>query len=362
MGTTDEPTDDPADSTHESEASTGESADSNGERREPHPILTDLRRAEGGSTRTRFTTGFSLSYRAFAFLKDRPGLWPYVVVPAAINATLFVVAVVLLALNAERAVGWVWSAPAVEAWYDWLFRLLWYLLLALAVALSVGVSYVLTLLVGGLIAGPFRDALSTRAERILLGTDDLPGDEGSFVVDTVTGVLSDLLVIAAYCAVMLPVVLLNLVPAVGSVVSTLLGSLVSAFFLAFEFSNDPLGRRGRGLRERFGLLRERRATAFGFGFGTTLMLWVPLLNFLTIPLAVVGGTALGIALDESAGGGAVPPVEPGPGNEDPPVEPGPAGEDPPVEPGPAGEDPASGGSSDDGDPAIERRPDDAGSG
>lgn len=269
-----------------------------GDTPDPHPILADLRRADGGSAWTRFTSGFTLSFRAVALLKDRPGLWPYVLVPALINAVLFVGAVTLLVLNAGTVVGWVWSPPAVEAWYDWALRIAWYLLVALVVALSVGVSYVLTLLVGGLVAGPFRDALSTRAERILLGTDDLPEDDESFLVGTVRGVVSDLLVIGAYVLVMLPVVLLNLVPAVGSVASSLLGTVVSAFFLAFEFANDPLDRRDRSVGERFALLRERRATAFGFGFGTTFLFWIPLLNFLTIPLAVVGGTAMGIALDE----------------------------------------------------------------
>lgn len=263
-----------------------------------HPLVDGLYAIDRESVWSQFSRSFLLPFRAARLLVARRDLWPYVVVPALVNVVLFVGFVTLFWLNLDTVVGWLWSPPAVEAWYDWLFRLAWYLLLALVGVLSAGLSYVLALLVGGLVAGPFRDALSARSERILLGTDEVPDDGDTLLAGTLRGLASDLLVIGAYCTVMVPVVLLNLVPAVGSVAASLLGTVVSALFLAFEFSSDPLGRRGRGLSERVALIDERRPMALGFGVGTSLLLWIPFLNFLTIPVAVVAGTAMGVVLDE----------------------------------------------------------------
>lgn len=51
-------------------------------------------------------------------------------------------------------------------------------------------------------------------------------------------------------------------------------------------------------------LRGRLALALGFGAALTLLLWVPVLNFFLMPLAVVAGTLLFCGLR----GNAKPPA------------------------------------------------------
>ena len=57
-------------------------------------------------------------------------------------------------------------------------------------------------------------------------------------------------------------------------------------------------RRRYSLRQKLRTIWKHRRMALGFGVGANVMLLVPLLNFLCMPIAVVGGTALAVALDD----------------------------------------------------------------
>lgn len=263
-----------------------------------HPMLEAFRHLDRSSGRQRMLQGLSLPLRSARLIATHPSLWPHVVVPALINLALFVGATFLFVSYSGTIVGWLWTAPPVDQWYDWVYRFGWYLLVAVVAILSIGAAYVLTLLAGAIVASPFNEFLSMNTEKILLNRDELPERDESVAWGVLRGIGSSIFVLGSYCVVMLPVLLLNLVPGVGQFVASLVGTVVSAMFLALEYSDAPLDRRGRGLREKFELLEGDRALTFGYGFGTTLVLWVPFVNFATIPIAVVGGTALGIVLDE----------------------------------------------------------------
>jgi CysZ protein len=112
-------------------------------------------------------------------------------------------------------------------------------------------------------------------------------------------VATTVLVLALYLLAMLPVVLLNLVPVVGSAAASAVGTVVSTFFLTLEYADFAMARRGYGLTDRLRLLRRHLPTTLGFGLGTALLLYVPVLNLLGMPVAVVGGTVVAVALDET---------------------------------------------------------------
>ena len=222
-------------------------------------------------------------------MAGQAGLWPLVLLPALVNLGLFALAAFLVVSQADAVTGWLWSRP------DGLLVVFWYVFYVFVVGLGLVLSYILVLLVGGVVASPFNDMLSERTEQLLTGSSSRPGEKASFV-RMLRSVGSTAFITLLYGALLLPILLLNLLPGLGSAVATLLGGTVGAFFVALEYTDVTFERHGYGLRRKVHLLRTCPVLAGGFGAGTSLLLWVPLLNFLCMPIAVVAGTALALRL------------------------------------------------------------------
>ncbi len=260
-----------------------------------HALVERLRSVHGRSRLVAFARALALPFRAARFLTGQRALWPFVVVPALINAALFVVAVGLVVAYADAAVALLWTPPDAGGVWTGLLRGFWYVLYAVALIFGFMAAYVVTLLVSSVVASPFNDALSARVERLLTGRD-APSSGGTVLGEAVQSVVSTAAIALLYLVLMGPVLLLHLVPGVGSLAATVLGTGLGAFFLALEFTDITLSRRRYALREKVRLLRAHPALTAGFGLSTAFLLWIPLLNVLCIPIAVVGGTALALAL------------------------------------------------------------------
>ena len=188
-----------------------------------------------------------------------------------------------------------WAKPVGEGAMALLLVGLWYLFRALAVVVGLAISYVFVLLLGGILASPFNDALSERTERMLTGRP-APEPEGDFLGGIPMSIGSTAFITLIYLALLLPILLLNFIPVLGSVAATVLGVCLSAFFLSLEYADNTFERYGFSLQEKIRTLRQNLALSGGVGLGMSLLLWIPLLNFLCIPIAVVSGTVLALGL------------------------------------------------------------------
>lgn len=265
-----------------------------------HALVERLREARHRSRFIAFARALALPLHAARLLAGHRTLWPLVAIPALINLALFVVAAGLIIAHADAAVALLWPPPADGGVWAELLLGLWYVLYVAALIFGLMAAYVVTLLVSGIVASPFNDALSARVERLLTGRA-APSPGGSLLRETVQSVVSTTTIVLLYAALMGPVLLLNLVPGAGSLAATVLGTGLGAFFLALEFTDVALARRGYPLRLKLRLLRAHPALTLGFGLSTSLLLWIPFLNVLCVPIAVVGGTALALALDVEHG-------------------------------------------------------------
>jgi CysZ protein len=97
---------------------------------------------------------------------------------------------------------------------------------------------------------------------------------------------------------------LNLVPVAGNALWVVLSSAWSMFWLAVEHLSNPMARHLRPFKQVVDALRRRLPLALGFGAALWVMLWVPVLNFFLMPVAVVAGTLLYRGL---LAAGALPP-------------------------------------------------------
>src|SRR5207237_835121 len=97
---------------------------------------------------------------------------------------------------------------------------------------------------------------------------------------------------------------LNLVPAVGSAAYAVLSSLWVAWCLSGEYLSGPLGRHLMTFGQVQRVMRARPLACVGFGGALYVLLWLPVLNFFLVPIAVVGATLLARALKEIEGPGS----------------------------------------------------------
>lgn len=249
---------------------------------------SDLKQLPTGKVGQLFR-GLAYPFRGLSFI-SRHNLWGPCLWPIVINVLLFAALITLTVLYADDLRDLIWAKPMGEAWYDSLLRGLWHALHVLLLLLMLLVDVLAFALLGTVIAGPFLDVLSERTERIL--GIPMRGNGGvRAAVRSVSFALSDLvLILAFYVAVMLPLLLINIIPLVGSVVYAVLSTGFAMLMLALEFSSMPLNRRLVPFSAKWRTIWANKWLALGFGAAVFGVLFVPVLNMVLIPLAGVGGT------------------------------------------------------------------------
>ena len=256
---------------------------------EPHYIVARLLEQEQGGTMQQFFAGLRTPFSAVKFLAKRSELWPKVAVPALINVAVFVLTAGFLLWNAD----WFTLAePTQGSWTYWVLIVLWWIYKIILYPLLIIIAYFLTLMLAGIVASPFNEALSEHVERIFVG-DAVPAEEGwgALIAGGIRGIAFE-----AFTTIprVFLVVLLGLIPGLGPV----LAALVGAYFVALAYTDYAFERRKYTLKRKFDTVWKHRRLALGFGVGANVLLIVPLLNFLAMPIAVVAGTAVAITLDE----------------------------------------------------------------
>ena len=230
--------------------------------------------------------------RGFAIV-TRPGIRRYVVVPLLINTTLFAA---LAYFGASWLVGF-----ATDMLPDWLEFLAWILVPGFVVAALMAGFYTFNLL-ANIIAAPFNGLLAEAVERHLTGRSppSAGGGWGAFLRELGPTVATELRKLAYVAIRSLPPLLLFLIPVVN-VVAPFVWMVLGAWMLAVTYVDYPMANHGIGFAELRARLADRRLLSLGFGGAAVAALAVPVLNFLVIPCAVAGATAMWVEqLDDGA--------------------------------------------------------------
>lgn len=167
-------------------------------------------------------------------------------------------------------------------------------------AASIGLSIVFfimlfvvgALTVPNLLLAPLQDPLSEATEERCGDFTSPPFSLGATVrgiIESLSHTLLRLGLMALGLVVLFP---LHLIPVAGSVVWVVLSSVWSMFWIAAEHLSNPMARHLRPFKQVITALRGRLPLALGFGATLYVLLWVPVLNFFLMPVAVVAGTLL----------------------------------------------------------------------
>lgn len=221
-----------------------------------------------------------------AKLLNTPGLRRFVIIPVTINVLVFAISIwVLLQQFTPLVEKWVGYLPAWLEWLEWLF----WLFFALAAILVV--FYTFSLL-ANLIAAPFNGLLAEAVEKHLTGKP-LPGG-GSLLGalrEAPSAIFDELRKIGYFLLRAVPLLILFWIPLLN-LAAPVLWALFSAWMMAVEYGDYPMGNHNIRFAEQRKRLGQKRMLSLGFGGATLLATMIPLVNFLVMPAAVAGATAL----------------------------------------------------------------------
>jgi CysZ protein len=230
--------------------------------------------------------GLAAPLKALGFLVSRPRLWWLAFTPFLINLGLFIL---FFWFTYTRFDAWVRSfLPVGEGWW---WQLLLYLLMVVLVLLLLIIEVYLFAVLGRIVAAPFLEILTRKVESLARPEMEAP-PEMAFWQSIWRVVIQETKRVLIYLAVMAVLLILNLIPGLGSLLYAALAWLVTSFFLAGEFLDYPLERRGYSLGAKMRYTKSLGLTGIGFGASVFIMGLVPVLNLALLPLAAVGGTLL----------------------------------------------------------------------
>jgi len=234
-----------------------------------------------------FSQGFFYPFRAGKFIRNHPVLLKYIIVPFLINFVVLSLAV-FWGLSFFNSIV-VHYIPQGDAWY-WV--ILSYFLWALAILMTMVLVFFGFTVTGAIIASPFNDILSEKTEEILTGvTNEEPFVFKIFLKDALQTVMDESKKIIIFVILMLLLLPLNLIPG-GTLPYSILSVLLTVFFLVVEYTGYVFYRKHLTFHDQRRFIFSQKFLMFGFGTGIMGVLAVPFLQFLCIPLGVVGATQL----------------------------------------------------------------------
>lgn len=240
----------------------------------------------------RFRYGLRGPWRGFRYLLKNRELWPWIFIPVLINVGLIVTAFLGATWSAPIVLAELWPMPAG----GFAFTVWQTVSMVVGLVLFVlGVVFLYAL--SGIVGTPFYDYLTAQVEAQVAGIVEEAFDWSRFRKDVMQSIGHSLLAFGLWLAVMLPLVCIGLIPGLGQLLELVLGLSFTSLFLAREMMDGAMSRRRYSFRYKLRIIRSQLMVMLGFGAACAVLLWIPLLNFLFMPVSVVGGTLVFLDLE-----------------------------------------------------------------
>jgi CysZ protein len=239
--------------------------------------------------------GLGGPWRGFRYLLGNRELWPWIFIPVLINVVLIGGAYWGASWAAPLLLGALWPMPtggfAFTVWQT----------VAMGVGLLLFVLGVVFLYaLSGIVGTPFYDYLTARVEAQVAGLREEDFDWTQFRKDVMQSIGHSLLAFGLWLSVMIPLACVGLIPGLGQLLELVLGLSFTSLFLAREMMDGAMSRRRYSFRYKLRVVRSQWLVMLGFGGACAVLLWIPLANFLFMPVSVVGGTLLFLDLEDSS--------------------------------------------------------------
>lgn len=227
--------------------------------------------------------------RGFSLIR-KPGIRRFVIIPFILNLLVFA----LLINYSYQQFGDLlsWLIPSEDSWLNWLR----WILIPIFFSVVAVVMFFLFTVVASIVSAPFAAPLATAVEFYITGNEDSPPfNWQEFSASIIPSIVSELKKVLYYIVITLPFIVLFIVAffiPLLNVIASIAWLLVTAWILSVQYADYAFDNHGIAfteLRQRFG---KRRFMAFGFGGSAMIMMSIPIINFILIPVAIAGATAM----------------------------------------------------------------------
>ncbi|MCE9686904.1 sulfate transporter CysZ [Shewanella sp. AS16] len=228
-----------------------------------------------------------VNYFLYGFnLIKRPGLRTFVFIPLMINLLLF--AGVIYAALGQLEVFFDWVNAQLPDYLSWLNFLLWPLAV---VTMLVLLSFVFSSVMNWL-AAPFNGLLAEKVEQLLTGKPLNTGTTVDLLKDLPRVLGREWLKLKYYLPRALLFLLIFWIPLVGQTLAPVLWFLFSAWMMAIQYCDYPFDNHKVTFKDMKFALAQTRGTSFSFGAAVTVFSMIPIVNFIVMPVAICGATAM----------------------------------------------------------------------
>lgn len=229
-----------------------------------------------------FISGFRYTFSGFGLI-FKPGIRLYVLIPLLINTVLFAGVITY---------GAHWLNEFIESfltgWWEWLRWLLWPIFVVVALTI---VFFCFSIL-ANLIASPFNGFLAEATEIYITGNaQQESAGLGQLPGEIKKAIISESRKFLYFIVRAIPLIILFFIPLLNFA-APFLWFLFGAWMLTLEYVDFPMGNHGILFPDIRKILKSRRQLAFGFGLGVMLLTFIPVINFITLPVAVCGATRM----------------------------------------------------------------------
>jgi CysZ protein len=215
------------------------------------------------------------------FLAD---LKPFVIVPIIINALIFTI-LFFIANHYMFALNH-WLVSFLPFWLQWLSVIFWLLFF---VSFLIVIAYTFTL-IANLIAAPFNSLLADKVALYLQGkplTDE--GNNGSVLSTILPSMKRQMAVIIYYLPRALAILLLFFIPLI-QIGAFIIWTFFNAWFLSVQYLDYPSDAQGISFGQMLVKMQHKRALLLGFGLSILGLSLIPIINFISMPVAVIAAT------------------------------------------------------------------------
>ncbi|MDY0211394.1 MAG: sulfate transporter CysZ [Desulfuromonadaceae bacterium] len=233
-----------------------------------------------------FINGLLSIWQAWIFLYRNPSLFRYAAIPFFINVVVFIAIIFLGNEYFSYLVG-----SYISTGDNWLWQILAWGARGVAFLFMLVVVFFTFTVVGNFIAAPFNDVLSEKTEHMLMDTTCSEAfSVAALFSDVWRTVVDEVRKLSMFVIVMMLLLPVNFIPLIGPPVFGICTVLLTLYFLVVEYTGFVFSRKRLRFSHQRVFIRTHRTQALGFGLAVMLTLMLPLVQFLTIPLAVVAAT------------------------------------------------------------------------
>jgi CysZ protein len=244
--------------------------------------------------------GASYPFRALGIFLTNPRLITYLIIPIIINCFLAIFIYSGLIIFGQKQIPLVINILDMKVdqlianlpnWLGFLDELVIVLGFFLAIVLII-ILFLLTgfilLQFGTILGAPWYGKLSEKLEEFRL--NKLEVIEVGLIQDIWRAILFEIKKIILAIIVGIPLLILNFIPGIGTILATIGGLSLTVTIVCLDFLDAPLERRRLKFREKLGIIWQGLPGSGSFGLVCLGLISIPLLNLVTIPICVASGT------------------------------------------------------------------------